>query len=229
MTLSDNILAYNQQLLFPGSLPEDTKVIDAFTGPGSGHTLSATRCFYLKYYNDYLPRTLILGINPGRHGAGTTGIPFTDSKRLENNCNITWDGPSTHEPSSVFIYEVIHALGGPEHFYKKYFINSLCPLGFLKKNNKGNWVNYNFYDDPVLQQESLPFICNNIEFLKDITGGRRICFLLGQGKNHTFFSKLNEQEGFFDKIIPLPHPRYIVQYKSSFIHRYIDIYVEALS
>jgi len=33
--------------------------------------------FYKKYYNDNNPRFLILGINPGRFGAGVTGIPFT--------------------------------------------------------------------------------------------------------------------------------------------------------
>ena len=47
-----------------------------------------TEQFYPKYYNDHRPRALIFGINPGRHGAGVTGIPFTDPIRLESICGI---------------------------------------------------------------------------------------------------------------------------------------------
>jgi len=40
------------------------------------------REFYTKFYSDCKPRQLVLGINPGRFGAGATGIPFTDTRRL---------------------------------------------------------------------------------------------------------------------------------------------------
>ena len=46
--------------------------------------------FYLKYYNDDRPRAFIFGINPGRHGAGVTGIPFTDPIRLAEKCGIAF-------------------------------------------------------------------------------------------------------------------------------------------
>ncbi len=42
--------------------------------------------FYYKYYNDSNKRKFIIGINPSRHGAGVTGVPFTDTKRLDNVC-----------------------------------------------------------------------------------------------------------------------------------------------
>ncbi len=35
-----------------------------------------SRLFYEKFYQDVEPRTLILGINPGRFGAGMTGLPL---------------------------------------------------------------------------------------------------------------------------------------------------------
>lgn len=65
--------------------------------------ISISSSFYKKYYNDNNSRHLILGINPGRFGAGLTGIPFTDPKRLESNCNIKFNGALAHELSSVFV------------------------------------------------------------------------------------------------------------------------------
>jgi len=47
-----------------------------------------TGVFFKKYYNDRKHRTLILGINPGRFGAGVTGLTFTDPIRLEAECGI---------------------------------------------------------------------------------------------------------------------------------------------
>src|SRR6201996_1903311 len=85
---------------------------------------------YKKNDNDNNTGRIILGINPGRFGAGLTGIPFTDPKRLISECHIPYTGKMSHEPSSVFIYEMINAYGGPEAFYKDIYINSPCPLGF---------------------------------------------------------------------------------------------------
>src|SRR3569833_2031670 len=94
------------------------------------HALELSTGFYKKFYNDNRQRHLILGINPGRHGAGYTGVPFTDTKRLQSDCGIKYDGKETHEPSSVFVYEMIDAFGGPKEFYSKFYIHSICPLGF---------------------------------------------------------------------------------------------------
>lgn len=228
MTIADRIIQYNRELNFPAKLPARQKVIHPFTGEGSELVLMASEKFYRKFYSDNQPRTLILGINPGRHGAGATGIPFTDTKRLASKCGITMDGQQTHEPSSVFVYEVIEELGGPEVFYRQFFVNSLCPLGFLRLNEGGNWVNYNFYDDKTLLQKSIPLIRSNLRFLQDLTGHRKKCYLLGQGKNYTFFNEFNQREKLFEEIIPLAHPRYIVQYKSKMMNDYLKVYTEAL-
>ena len=68
---------------------------------------------------------MILGINPGRHGSGVTGIAFTDTKRLNNDCGISFDEYVTHETSSVFVYEMIKAFGGPEKFYQKLSLQNI--------------------------------------------------------------------------------------------------------
>ena len=51
-------------------------------------TMRAMSTFYQKFYADNQVRTFIFGINPGRFGAGVTGVPFTDPVRLEKACGI---------------------------------------------------------------------------------------------------------------------------------------------
>jgi len=54
------------------------------------------------------------------------------------------------------------------------------------------------------------------------------CFCIGGDKNLKFFSALNEEHNFFKTIIPLPHPRFIMQYRRKFIQKYINIYLREL-
>jgi hypothetical protein len=71
-------------------------------------------------------------------GAGATGIPFTDTKRLESDCaESKTPDIATHEPSSVFVYEMIKAYGGPKNFYgNDFYISSVSPLGFVMRDTK---------------------------------------------------------------------------------------------
>ncbi|MBK8515911.1 MAG: DUF4918 family protein [Saprospiraceae bacterium] len=48
------------------------------------------------------------------------------------------------------------------------------------------------------------------------------------GKNYNYLSRLNKQYQFFDKIVPLEHPRYIMQYKNKEKDRYIQEYIQKL-
>src|SRR5690348_8695619 len=129
MTFADKVLTFNRNLHYTGKkLPRGIRIMNPFRD--TPEIMPVVEEFYRKYYDDGYTRRLILGINPGRFGAGTTGIPFTDPKRLISECGIAYSGKLLHEPSSVFVYDVIHAYGGPEKFYRDYFISSPCPLGF---------------------------------------------------------------------------------------------------
>ena len=225
-TIADRIIAFNRSLEYTGALPEDIGVLHPFRD--NPEALRVSSLFYRKYYSDSRPRKLILGINPGRFGAGATGIPFTDPKRLIEDCGIPYAGPLLHEPSSVFIYEVIAAYGGPEAFYASCYIHSICPLGFVRQQPTGRVKNYNYYDDKELLQAALPFIIWNIRQQITIGNAGDTCFCLGTGKNYKFLCALNEQEGFFRSIIPLEHPRFIVQYRQKEKARYIRQYLDAL-
>ena len=90
MTKAQRILAFYYGLDFDHAyLDDDLAVLNPFEGasPAQERALSD---FYHRFYNDDKPRNLILGINPGRLGAGATGIPFTDTKRLVA-CGIPFD------------------------------------------------------------------------------------------------------------------------------------------
>lgn len=192
-------------------------------------TTRISQLFYRKYYNDDNPRHIILGINPGRFGGGITGIPFTDPKRLKSECHIDYDGKSAHEPSSVFVYEMIHAYGGVEAFYNKFYINSLCPLGFTTIDNNGKEKNYNYYDSRELENTVSSFIIDNVRTQIDLGVATDICFCFGTGKNETYLRKLNDKHHFFKEVIALEHPRFIMQYKAKSKQFYIDKYIEAFS
>src|SRR6187402_2535739 len=96
-SFADKVITFNRQLHFSGKLPPGIRIMNPFKEEESAFEISSA--FYRKFYNDNHPRHLILGINPGRFGAGVTGVSFTDPKRMINQCHIPYNGPITHEPS----------------------------------------------------------------------------------------------------------------------------------
>ena len=135
-------------------LPKGVEWLVPYSQMDTRRTMTA---YYNKYYLDNQPRIMIFGINPGRFGAGLTGVPFTDPIKLEEECGIPNSFSKRQELSAQFIYKVIHGWGGVELFFKSFYISSLCPLGFVLHG-----VNYNYYDDKKLQQAVEPFILQNI-------------------------------------------------------------------
>ncbi|MDB5131071.1 MAG: hypothetical protein JWR02_820 [Mucilaginibacter sp.] len=225
MTFADKVIQFNKQLDFTGSLPVGIRIMNPFKE--NPQVMGLMEQFYKKFYNDNNERHLILGINPGRFGGGVTGIPFTDPKRLKAVCGINYEGKETHEPSSVFVYEVIDAFGGPLEFYKHFYIHSIFPLGFTFTGLNGKEVNYNYYDSPALIASVYDAIVDNIKKQIALGAYTDTCFCFGNGKNEKFLRKLNEKEKFFKNIVALEHPRFIMQYKSKSKDAYIDKYISA--
>jgi hypothetical protein len=220
ITFADRVLSFYKELNITEKLPKGVGVLNPYQDP-TAFALCAK--FYKKYYNDENERTLILGINPGRFGGGLTGIPFTDPAKLEYLCGIQNDLPKKAELSADFIYRMIDAFGGAETFYAKFYINSASPLGFTYENK-----NLNYYDTPALVKSLEIFIASSLE--KQLTFGinRELAYCLGEGANFKYLTKLNDKNKFFRKLIPLAHPRFIMQYKRKFIETYIDDYVGKL-
>ncbi|HMQ48824.1 MAG TPA: DUF4918 family protein [Saprospiraceae bacterium] len=220
MTLAEKILHFNRQLRPDWVLPEGIELLFPYDHPD---TWSAMGHFYHKYYGDEKKRALIFGINPGRFGAGVTGVPFTDPIRLLQECQIENPFDKKPELSSEFVYEVVNAWGGVAAFYRSFYITSLCPLGFTKKGK-----NYNYYDDRQLEQAVEPHIIQNIEAQLDMGCATDYCACMGQGQNLAYFTKLNEKKGYFKQILSLPHPRWVMQYRRKQKAEWIAYYVENL-
>jgi len=217
---SKKILTFFKGLHIKEKLPAGVVTMNPYQNE---EVLPLCQQFYNKYYHDDAQRTLILGINPGRFGAGLTGIPFTDPVKLQQECGIENDLPKKRELSADFIYQMIAAYGGKEKFYHQFYFGSVSPLGFTAAGK-----NLNYYDDMKLQQAVLPFVLKTLRDQIAFGLNTKVAYCLGEGKNFKFLSSLNAQHQFFESIIPLAHPRFIMQYKRKTINFYIEDYIAKL-
>jgi hypothetical protein len=219
MTVAQKIISFYTNLKPPQNLPND---ITWLHPQKNSDVIEVVTDFYNKYFNDNNRRTLMLGINPGRHGAGITGVNFTAAKQLTQYCNIQHPFKGS-ELSAEFIYDMIMDYGGVQEFYNNHFIGSLCPLGFVKGGK-----NINYYDDKELLQLIEPFIIESIKQNIDFNINTDVCYAIGGEKNFKYLSSLNNKYHFFKTIVPLPHPRFIMQYRRKQKKEFIDLYINSL-
>lgn len=225
-TFADKVIEFNRNLTFRGRLPEGFQVLNPYLD--NPETMEVMGRFYHKYYHDRQPRRFLIGINPSRNGAGVTGVPFTDTKRLESVCGIPMRSVRTHEISSVFIYDMIEAYGGAGLFYKDFFINSPFPLAIVRVTSDGKVLNANYYDDRQLFEMTRSFMIDSLQKHVSLGLDCREVFVLG-AKNAVFIRKLNDEARLFEKITMLEHPRFIQQYKSKEKAFYIEKYLKAFA
>jgi len=220
-SFSVQILGFLSRLKISQTLPAGVEVLNPYNDK---NVFELCRKFYSKYYNDDAERYLILGINPGRFGGGLTGIPFTDPVKLEAQCGIINDLGKKTELSADFMYTMINAYGGPEKFYSRFYFSSISPLGFTMAGK-----NLNYYDMKELQQNLRPFILDSLTSTLRMPVARTVCFCLGEDKNYKFLSALNDEFKFFEVIKPLPHPRFIMQYRRKKLTEHIENYLRQLT
>jgi len=218
-TFADRIINFNTHLEYNQSLPKGFDVLNPYMD--NPETMEVMRAFYHKFYNDNRQRKFIIGINPSRHGAGVTGVPFTDTKRLESECGIVMKSAHTHEVSSVFMYDMIKAYGGVTKFYNDFYINSPFPLAIVRKSKDGKWLNANYYDDEALFKSVKKYMIETLKKHIALGVDTQKVFVLGK-KNATFLQKLNKEATLFGEMVVLEHPRFIQQYKSKEKQLYID-------
>ena len=220
---SDQILKFQRSLSQHPKAPAGIDVLQPVEGVGR----NLMQEFYQKFYRDSDIRVFLVGINPGRFGAGITGIPFTDPIRLQDVLQIQNDLAKKPELSSRFIYEVIEEFGGPRVFYRSCYITSTCPLGFTKAGK-----NYNYYDDRHLMENWKTFMVQSLQDQLKFGPHIPTAFSLGK-KNGDILRKWNSEYSLFSEVIDLPHPRWVMQYrlkkKSMYIQEYVDQISQALS
>lgn len=166
-----------------------------------------------KYYSNGVPFRVICGMNPGRLGAGKTGIPFIDfnslSKLLDDVSN------EDSEKSAGFIFDVIEEFGR-ERFFDNFYLTNFCSVGFMK-----NGANYNF---DCLPNQLLEIVKNNfyeeMEVVKpksvlslSVSVQNSVCTLL---QNATI---LKER---------LPHPSWVMTYRSKSADKWKGKYLSTM-
>lgn len=217
--LSSKLIEFYRNLS-PPVVPKGFEILHPQPSP---EVMRVVRKFFTAYYSDNRPRKLLLGINPGRHGAGITGINFTAPRQLTNDCGIEHPWGKGSELSAEFIYAMINQYGGPQKFYSHFFIGAVSPLGYIKEGK-----NINYYDDKSLQKAVTPFIVETIQKQLSMGLASDVCFCIGGEKNYKFLTALNQSHKFFQKIIPLAHPRFIMQYRRKKMEEYIRQYLDVL-
>ncbi|MEJ1238531.1 uracil-DNA glycosylase family protein [Chryseolinea sp. T2] len=221
MTFADHVLEILFSLRIGKTLPKGVEVLNPYR---EDIVIEICESFYRKFYCDTNERRILIGINPGRHGGGITGIPFTDPVKLSQLCGIPNELGKRTELSADFIYRVVAAFGGPAAFYGRYYFTAVSPLGFTF-----NGKNLNYYDLRELQDAISPFAVRSMEKLLKAPVDRTKAYCIGEGENFKFLTTLNKQHQWFDEIIPLAHPRFVMQYRRKQLDNYINEYVTKLS
>jgi hypothetical protein len=220
MSFSKKAIDYFCNLKIPSANSLGVKMMNPYE---SDEVQKVVKKFYSKYYDDEKKRLFIIGINPGRFGGGLTGIAFTDPVALRKDCGIENNLGTRKELSSKFIYTVTERFGGLEKFFSKIFLTALYPFAITKDGK-----NYNYYDEKSLTENLHEGIINNIQSQIMFGARRDLAILLGK-KNAKFFSNINEEHKFFNRIAVLEHPRYIMQYKLKQSDKYIKKYIETFN
>jgi hypothetical protein len=220
VSFAEKNIRFLNGLKFNGNLPEGVEVLVPYRSPA---VKEAVRQFYAAYYNDPAQRIFMFGINPGRFGSGVTGISFTDPVRLKTIAGIDHSFEMKGELSSEFIYAMIEAYGGLKEFAMRFFLTAVCPLGFTL-----NGKNYNYYDDPDLESAVRPFVLKTMQQQINIGASKKVAVCIGEGDNFKYFNGLNQEEGWFERIVALPHPRWVMQYRRKQLASFINRYVETL-
>ncbi len=222
MTFGKKVLEFYKDLDFSVSgIPDGIEVMNPMKDE---QVQRLNEQFYSKYYNDTNPRIFLIGINPGRFGGGLTAIPFTDPIHLENTLEIKNDLPKRHELSSRFVYDVVQHFGGPDIFFRTCYLTAVSPLGFVM-----NQKNINYYDNNFLVKQYEPQFIKWLKQQIKFGANTKIAFSLGRGKNHDYLKRINEQNLLFDKILALPHPRWVMQYRYKKRYEFVEFYCDQIS
>ena len=187
-----------------------------------------TTKFYNKFYSDNKKRRLILGSNPARRASAVTGIPYEDAIHLQKETGIFIDNFYVNKSSSNFLYDVIDEYGGCSKFYSDFYMNFVFPLGIAQINSKGNETNCNYYEVKKFEDVFDKYIIESIKEILTFNIDTSICYCIGSGKNYEYLLKINKKYNFFKEIIPLEHPRFIMQYNSKNKDLYLKKYLDAL-
>lgn len=233
--MNDNILAkqilkfYDEISDWKYDLPNGYKIVNPLCTEQKEDVRKVMNLFYNKFYNDRNKRRIIFGSSPSRRGSGVVGVPFESAEHLKQETGIYIDNFCISKSSTNFLFEVMKQYGGCEKFYKDFYMSFVCPLGIVRTNENGRVVNSNYYENKELKKALYPLIVDSIKKQIEFGIDTSVCYSIGSGDNYKFLLELNREYNFFKQIIPLEHPRYIMQYNKRKMDEYILKYLDALN
>lgn len=124
--------------------------------PGFTDQAELVRSYYKKFYSKQGRRIVFCGINPGKYGAGKTGVPFIDfhgiSRMLPGHDRQDKERTAQYMLSIIEEYE-------PGEFQDAVYLTNLSWYGFLR-----NGKNFNYYILPRSVRHH--FIASFVEEMK---------------------------------------------------------------
>ncbi|HEV7289460.1 uracil-DNA glycosylase family protein [Sphingomonas sp.] len=219
MSVSDEVIRFFESPPFSLNVGNHLNVHNPFNDT---HRKNAIKAFSQKFYDDSEARIHLLGINPSRLTASSTGVNYTDGFALENSCGIENEFSKSRELTSRFFYNVVENMGGAGTFYNGVFAWAVMPLPVTRE---GAYTNY-YQADSI---DSLqPLILANLDWIKSKIPSNGRAVILGTGDNKKSFEKLPGYPFGYDRIDYLPHPRWVMQYNSAKLEKYTDMYAKVL-
>ncbi len=228
-TFAEQVLRFHDRLSREDiEFPQGFRMVNPYGGENQEKVKEVTTAFYKKYYGDTGTRRLILGCPPARRGTAVTGVPFEDAGHLEQVTGISMEKFYVSSASSDFLYDVMAEYGGCEKFYGDFYMSFVCPLGIVRVNEAGREVNCNYYEKKTLLETLRPFLLDSLRSQLEFGIDTSVCLCIGSGENVRFLRELNRAYRFFGEIVPLEHPRYIMQYHRTHRDAFLEKYRGAL-
>lgn len=156
--------------------------------------ISVAKRFAKTYCSSQKPSVVLCGINPGRLGAGKTGVPFLDFSSLSKLLSEI-DRCDT-ERSAQFFFEVVDYFGA-KAFYSTFHVTNISSVGFERAGS-----NVNYYDLPEL---ALKYVYD--AFCEEIKAVQPTAIISLAGSVHATVKQLFSESS-IDISQCLPHPNY---------------------
>lgn len=150
--------------------------------------------FAKAYCSSQRPATVLCGINPGRLGAGKTGVPFLDFASLSKLLSDI--DRRDAERSAQFFFEVVEHFGA-KAFYSTFHVTNISSVGFERAGK-----NANYYDLP---EQAIKYVHD--AFDKEIKTIQPAAIISLAGQVHATVKQLFSKSP-IDISVCLPHPNY---------------------
>ena len=183
---------------------------------GFANNIELVRDYYQNFYAMKAQRIVLCGINPGKNGAGKTGIPFIDFKGA--SLLLSRELKKDQEISAQFVHSIIQAVGSKK-FHDQVYVTNLSWFGFIKGKKNLNYYDLppalipSFTDSFIMEMEIvqpkviIPLSKKVEQSLHEMARSGKLNYAIGERLPHPYWCSIGERA---------------VQYKDVYIERIND-------